>query len=66
MVKGMKAGSVIVDLAAATFLAHFAKEHKRFAHLDMAPTMTPAFDEQLAKGAKGSPIRLLVEFLKKN
>jgi leucyl aminopeptidase len=53
-------------ITAATFLAHFAKEHKRFAHLDMAPTMTPAFDEQLAKGAKGSPIRLLVEFLKKN
>jgi leucyl aminopeptidase len=51
-------------ITAATFVAHFAKDIKSFAHLDMAPTMTAVFNEQLAKGAKGSPIRLLVETLK--
>lgn len=51
-------------ITAAAFLAHFAKDIKNFAHLDMAPTMTAVFDEQLAKGAKGSPIRLLVQALK--
>ncbi len=51
-------------ITAATFVAHFAKDIKSFAHLDMAPTMTAVFDEQLAKGAKGSPVRLLVQALK--
>lgn len=52
-------------ITAATFVAHFAEGIECFAHLDMAPTMTAVFDEQLAKGAKGSPVRLLVEYLKK-
>lgn len=51
-------------ITAATFLAHFAEGIERFAHLDMAPTMTATFDEQLAKGAKGSPVRLLIQTLK--
>lgn len=57
-------GGVGGAITAATFLAHFAEGIKSFAHLDMAPTMTAVFDEQLAKGAKGSPIRLLVEMIK--
>jgi leucyl aminopeptidase len=51
-------------ITAAIFLQHFAKSYPRFMHLDMAPTMTSAFDERLSKGAKGSPVRLLVELLK--
>lgn len=51
-------------ITAATFVAHFAKDIKSFAHLDMAPTMTAVFNEHLAKGAKGSPVRLLLETLK--
>jgi len=50
-------------ITAAAFLKHFAKDHKRWMHIDMAPTMTAVFDEQLAKGAKGSPVRLLVDLL---
>ena len=50
-------------ITAATFLYHFGKIHPWFVHLDMAPTMTSVFDEHLAKGAKGSPVRLLVHFL---
>ena len=52
-------------ITAATFLYHFGKVHPWFVHLDMAPTMTSVFDENLAKGAKGSPVRLLVEWLEK-
>jgi leucyl aminopeptidase len=51
-------------ITAATFVSHFAQDIERFAHLDMAPTMTATFDEHLAKGAKGSPVRLLVEVMK--
>ncbi len=50
-------------ITAAVFLKHFAKEHKQWMHIDIAPTMTAVFDEQLAKGAKGSPVRLLVKLL---
>ncbi len=50
-------------ITAATFLYHFGKIHPWFVHLDMAPTMTSVFDEHLAKGAKGSPVRLLVAYL---
>jgi len=50
-------------ITAATFLKHFAKDHKKWMHIDIAPTMTSVFDEQLAKGAKGSPVRLLIGLL---
>ncbi len=52
-------------ITAAVFLKHFAKPYvKNWMHIDIAPTMTTVFDEQLAKGAKGSPVRLLVELLR--
>lgn len=52
-------------ITAAVFLKHFAKPYvKNWMHLDIAPTMVAVFDEQLAKGAKGSPVRLLVELLR--
>lgn len=50
-------------ITAAIFLKHFAKDYKSWMHVDIAPTMTAVFDEQLAKGAKGSPVRLLVGLL---
>lgn len=51
-------------ITAALFLKHFAKDYKdRWMHIDIAPTMTAVFDEQLAKGAKGAPIRLLAELV---
>lgn len=51
-------------ITAATFLKHFTKDYKdQWVHIDIAPTMTSVFDEQLAKGAKGSPVRLLVDLL---
>ena len=53
------------SITAATFLQHFAKEHQSWMHMDIAPTMTSVFDEKLAKGAKGSPVRLLVKLLEK-
>ncbi len=52
-------------ITAAMFLKHFVKDHKQWMHIDIAPTMTAVFDEQLAKGAKGSPVRLLVDLLEK-
>ncbi|MFA5986411.1 MAG: leucyl aminopeptidase family protein [Parcubacteria group bacterium] len=55
-------GGIGGAITGAIFLKHFAKEYKdKWVHIDMAPTMTAIFDEQLAKGAKGSPVRLLVE-----
>ncbi len=48
---------------AAAFLKHFAKDYKQWMHIDIAPTMTSVFDEQLTKGAKGSPIRMLIDLL---
>ena len=42
-----------------TFLAHFTKKMK-WAHIDMAPRMTPTASDKLAKGATGEPTRLLV------
>lgn len=52
------------SITAAIFLKHFAKDYKEnWMHIDIAPTMTSVFDEQLVKGAKGSPIRLLVDML---
>lgn len=45
------------------FLAHFAKEFPRWAHLDIAPRMESIPDDNLAKGAAGVPVRLLVRLL---
>ncbi len=51
-------------ITAALFLKHFVKDYKdHWMHIDIAPTMTAVFDEQLAKGAKGAPIRLLAELV---
>lgn len=50
----------------AIFLLQFAKDlpkDTKWMHIDMASTMTALDDEYLAKGAKGSPIRLLLALL---
>lgn len=41
------------------FLSHFAEKFT-WAHIDMAPRMTAASFDQLAKGATGEPVRLLL------
>ncbi len=46
------------------FLAHFTKGMK-WAHIDMAPRMTSAPGDKLAKGATGEPVRLLVKIAEK-
>lgn len=52
-------------ITAALFLKHFTKDYKdKWMHIDIAPRMTSVFDEQLVKGAIGTPVRLLVELLK--
>ncbi len=46
------------------FLWQFAKELEcPWAHLDIAPRMTSAPGDELAKGAAGAPVRLLVRFI---
>lgn len=46
------------------FLWQFAKELAcPWAHLDIAPRMTAAPNDELAKGAAGAPVRLLVHFI---
>ena len=46
------------------FLWQFAKELKcPWAHIDMASRMTSAPGDELAKGAAGAPVRLLVRFI---
>lgn len=46
------------------FLWQFAKELEcPWAHLDIAPRMTTAPGDELAKGAAGAPVRLLVRFI---
>ncbi|HEY0010492.1 MAG TPA: leucyl aminopeptidase [Candidatus Paceibacterota bacterium] len=48
----------------AIFLWQFAKELKcPWAHLDIAPRMTPAPGEELSKGAIGTPVRFLISFI---
>ncbi|MDR3546932.1 MAG: leucyl aminopeptidase [Candidatus Pacebacteria bacterium] len=48
----------------AMFLWQFAKELAcPWAHLDIAPRMTSAPGDELAKGAAGAPVRLLVAFI---
>ncbi len=50
-------------ITAATFLHHFAKDFKKWAHLDIAPTMTSIEGDFLTKGAKGPGVALLVNLL---
>lgn len=46
------------------FLWQFAKELScPWAHLDIAPRMTSAAGDELAKGAAGAPVRLLTRFI---
>ena len=46
------------------FLWQFAKElNCPWAHLDIAPRMTSAPGDDLAKGAAGAPVRLLIHFI---
>ena len=46
------------------FLWQFAKElNCPWAHLDIAPRMTSAPSDELAKGAAGTPVRLLLHFI---
>lgn len=51
-------------IAGGKFLEVFAKElNCPWIHLDMAPRMTAAPGEHLAKGAAGAPVRLLLAFI---
>ena len=46
------------------FLWQFAKElNCPWAHMDIAPRMTSAPGDELAKGAAGAPVRLLIHFI---
>ena len=48
----------------AMFLWQFAKDlDAPFAHIDIAPRMTSTSGEELAKGAAGAPVRLLISFI---
>lgn len=48
----------------AIFLWQFAKELDcPWAHLDIAPRMTSTSGDELAKGAAGAPVRLLLRFI---
>ncbi len=44
------------------FLYQFAKNYP-WVHVDMAPRMTPAKNDMLAKGATGAPMQLLIKLL---
>jgi leucyl aminopeptidase len=49
---------------AAAFLFQFTKELGcPWAHLDIAPRMTSNAWDKLAKGAAGTPVRLLIRFI---
>ncbi len=58
--KGKLAGAI----AGAVFLKQFIGEHS-WLHIDMAPRMTAAEGEHLAKGATGAPVRLLLKILER-
>ncbi len=49
----------------AMFIYQFAKKFPNWAHIDIASRMLPVYDEFLAKGAAGTPVRLLVKLLEK-
>mgnify|MGYP002620737912 CR=1 FL=1 len=48
------------------FLSHFAPKKAKWAHIDIAPRMTSAGSDKLAKGATGEPVRMLVRFIEKS
>jgi leucyl aminopeptidase len=51
-------------IAGGMFLREFAKDLDcPFAHLDIAPRMTTAPNEYLAKGAAGAPVRLFLKLI---
>lgn len=52
-------------IVGAIFVYQFAKKFPSWVHIDMAPRMTAVFDEFLAKGAAGSPVRLLIKLLER-
>jgi leucyl aminopeptidase len=53
-------------IAGGMFLWQFAKELEcHFTHIDMAPRMTSAPGEHLAKGAAGAPVRFLLKLIEK-
>lgn len=53
-------------IAGGKFLEVFAKDLDcPWVHIDMAPKMTAAPNEFLAKGAAGAPVRFLLELIKK-
>ncbi len=49
----------------AMFLYQFAKKFPRWAHIDIASTMTTSRDQFLGKGASGTGVRLLVELARR-
>lgn len=51
------------SILGAMFIYQFAKKFPAWAHIDIAPKMTPVFDEFLAKGATGASVRLLIKLL---
>ncbi|MEK7535556.1 MAG: leucyl aminopeptidase family protein [Patescibacteria group bacterium] len=60
--KGRMGGAI----SGAMFLLQFTKDYPKstkWMHIDMAPTMTATDDEFLAKGAKGSPVKLLLALI---
>ena len=60
--KKRDAGSIM----GAIFLLQFAKDFKKWMHIDMAPRMEATSDEFLSPGAAGSPVRLLIEYLRRS
>lgn len=51
-------------ITGAAFLWQFAKKFSRWAHLDIAPTMTTIDGQFLAKGSAGAGVRLLVAYVR--
>lgn len=49
-------------ISGAIFLYQFAKKYP-WAHIDMAPLMTSIAEDNLAPGAKGSPVRALFAYI---
>lgn len=47
------------------FIYQFAKKFPLWAHIDIAPRMVSVYDEFLAQGAAGTPVRLLIKLLEK-
>lgn len=48
----------------AVFLAHFVEEKTPWVHIDIVPRMIAAPGDNLADGATGEPVRLLVECIR--